>query len=273
LTSNTEGRSVKEYAKELGICHKTVPKYILKAENPVAMLLREINAIVASHIAEANMDYYPPRNDTELAQACRIFMQPTHNFTEKVKSFLNMRQDFWDLKCFDMRSELPSGKNATISSTDWSGMGDGDAASMWEILTCQLLPQCSIGVESMFYPRDWSLAFVTERCESRFGLAPNLTTVKDDLQFDNLSNVTHLLFTNGMRDGWEVASITETASNGGAVAINMVNGAHHSDLMHGPSDDTPDVIEAHDQIESLLALWLGEIERERNRLVNRTHSL
>jgi hypothetical protein len=258
LSNDKMEKSVKEYAEELGICHKSVPMYILDSEESVAVLLREINAVIAGHFAEANMDYYPPRNDTELAQACHIFIDPNDDFKGKISKFLNMRQDWWDLGCFDMHSELPSGKNATISSTDWSGMGDGETATMWEVLTCQLLPQCSISNRSMFFPREWTYAFVQERCESRFGMTPDLNRLASDLRFDDLTNVTQLLFTNGMRDGWEVASVTQSSNDGGVVAINMANGAHHSDLMHGPSEDTMDVIEAHRQIEELIARWLKQ---------------
>jgi len=47
------------------------------------------------------------------------------------------------------------------------------------------------------------------------------------------------------------------------VAINMPNGAHHSDLSHDPPGphDTPDITAGRAQAAGLLAKWLAEIQR------------
>ena len=45
----------------------------------------------------------------------------------------------------------------------------------------------------------------------------------------------------------------------GLIAINLPNGAHHSELSHSIQDDTPDVKEAHERILGLVGQWLEEI--------------
>jgi lysosomal Pro-X carboxypeptidase len=71
----------------------------------------------------------------------------------------------------------------------------------------------------------------------------------------------HIIFTNGLRDGWSTTSVTENLSPT-IRAINFPNGAHHSDLRYaGPSDqDTEDIRLGYQQIEDNLALWLDEIK-------------
>jgi Serine carboxypeptidase S28 len=76
-----------------------------------------------------------------------------------------------------------------------------------------------------------------------------------------LSKVSRLLLTNGIVDGWSIASILEKNVSSGVEVVNMVNGAHHSDLSHtGPSEsDTPDVIEAFERIAGIIGDWLVDV--------------
>ena len=67
---------------------------------------------------------------------------------------------------------------------------------------------------------------------------------------------------NRLQDMWAGGSILTNISDT-VVAINLENGAHHSDLYHrapSPDLDTPDVTEAFNQIQNLLAKWLNDIK-------------
>lgn len=63
---------------------------------------------------------------------------------------------------------------------------------------------------------------------------------------------------------WAGGSVLSNVSDT-VVAINLENGAHHSDLTHqGPTDeDTPDISEAFVQITSMLGQWLEDIQTYR----------
>ena len=260
VATNAADQSVADYAKELSICKDGVPKYILENEDPWNMFWTEINAIVVSHFAEANMGYYPPGPDTELEQACRIFLPDNETFQQKIGNFLIMRSDWDETHCFDMHSELPAGNhNATISASDWSGMGDGENALMWEFLSCQLLPPLSQGPNSMFYPRVWTESWVTNKCQARFDYTPDFHFLEQDFGFDDLTGVSQLLFVNGIRDGWSLMSITVPPPDSEIVVINVPNGAHCRDF-YGPGRlDTPDMVQAHQDIDRTIGQWLHDI--------------
>jgi hypothetical protein len=267
--------AVLDLAKTLRICPKHgIPEYILKNDDPIHMFWTEVNAIIVSHFAEANMGYYPPGPDTELEQACRIFMAPNTTMPQRVGNFLTMRPEWQETQCFDMHSELParSKHNATISSSDWSGMGDGENALMWEFLSCQLLPPLSQGPNSMFYPREWSESWVSNKCQARFDFTPDFHALEKDFGFDDLRGVSHLLFVNGIRDGWSLMSITVPPPDSEIVVINVPNGAHCRDF-YGPGTlDTPDMVQAHVDIETTIGTWLAEIElKKRTRSSSRHH--
>ena len=139
--------------------------------------------------------------------------------------------------CFNLTAQLPAGDAATISGGDWSGCGSGDDGRIWDLETCNYLVE-TIGtnnVTDMFPPREWTLDWLQMHCAERFGGAgaPQPTALADvgeeDLQL---------------------------------LAVNMENGAHHSDLSHtapDPAVDTPDVTKARAQIGDIIAGWLAEI--------------
>jgi Serine carboxypeptidase S28 len=263
-TSAASGRGgIDHIARSYGVCQGSVPDYI---DSP-ALLARELILILITHFANGNMDFYPPSLDQSFAQSCLAFQDPANPTpADKIKAFLLLdNSDDENTDCFDMMTELPPGPHGTISASDWSGVGSGPEGFYWEFLSCQLIPECGFGPESMFPQRDWSLDWVTGQCESRFGWKPDVHALNDQFHFDDAESrqhVTRLLLTNGIVDGWSVASIlTESDDAPGTRVVNMINGAHHSDLSHtGPTDqDTPDVKEAFVTIAAILQDWLEEI--------------
>ena len=100
---------------------------------------------------------------------------------------------------------------------------------------------------------------------ARFGVRPQPRALADAWGFDELGSAgltSRIIFTNGINDGWSVGSIVKNISDS-LVAINMPNGAHHSDLSHSPPspDDTPDITAGRAQAAELLSTWLDEVRR------------
>jgi lysosomal Pro-X carboxypeptidase len=114
----------------------------------------------------------------------------------------------------------------------------------------------------MFPPRDWSLKWLNNHCISRFGVTPKPFELVHRWSFDKLveNNVTRILFTNGLKDGWSVSGIKQNLSDS-LVALNFPNGAHHSDLSgRGPSDeDSDDIKDGFRTIIQILGDWLQEV--------------
>jgi hypothetical protein len=251
--------SVKEAAHNLGICVDTIPDYITSSKT----LLEEVVMIIATHFADDNMGYYPPSLETDLGLHCRIFQYNQWTDFEKVSRFLRNG----DEDCFDLQTELPIGPHGRISASDWSGVGSGPASLPWDYQSCQLIPECGFSDRSMFLPRQWTLQWLTQHCQRRFDYTPVMMELVDDFSFDNLTGVSHVLFTNGLRDGWSVASILEPPPDSFIKVLNFENGAHHSDLTWaGPTDgDTPDIKAGHVTIHNIVKEWLKEVKDEYRR--------
>jgi hypothetical protein len=254
----------------IGTCPGTIPDYITTSSS-VETFLEEMFMMVAYTFANQNMAYYPPSNDTALARSCEIFLSD-HCPIQKLRTFLvRSLAASMNATCFDMRQQLPSGTNATISAGDWSGVGTGRSGESWDFQTCTLCVE-AIGFNSstsMFPDREWSLAWLTKHCQSRFGVIPQPSALRNRWHIDDLTrtNATRILFTNGMRDGWSISGITQNISNASQLlAINFPNGAHHSDLSgRGPSDhDTEDIQQGFVQIQNTLASWLSEFSEQRH---------
>lgn len=257
ILDNSTVSTIHDLAKNLGICTKTIPDYIVTRK----IFAQEVMMVLSTRFAEYNMGFYPPTEDQELIVGCKIFQNDKLSDKQKVSKFLRMEEGME--KCFDMTSELPPGKGGTISASDWSGVGDGPSGWMWDYQSCTLIPECGFSEQSMFPYRRWTLDWLTEHCQSRFDYTPQPEALVNAFHFDNLANVTRLLFTNGIHDGWSIASIAVDVSESVKV-VNFVNGAHHSDLTHeGPMDyDTWDMKQGQAQIQQLVGEWLEQVWAE-----------
>ena len=243
---------------ELGLCSDSIPPYIEDTET----FLQELFMMVGYTFANLNMAYYPPSNKTGLYRACEIFSR-LPDAKERVKSFLLGFLASPEEDCVRMISQLPSGKNATITGGDWSGVGTGQSGESWDFQTCSLLVETiSFGPSSMFPQRPWTLHWLMKHCMDRFGVRPRPLDLVSEWGFDDLikQGASNILFTNGLNDGWSVSGIQHNLSDT-LVALNFPNGAHHSDLSgHWPSDrDTDDIREGFVQITALLGKWLAAL--------------
>jgi hypothetical protein len=271
-TSPVDEPIFSEVAKDLDICVKHIPHYI----QTDTVFLQELMMIVAMGFADFNMGYYPPNQDSDFYQSCKIFQNDDWSVEQRVGKFLQkMKEDDDDdddgykssktknkheTACFDMRSQLPSGPNATISGADWSGVGGGPSGFSWDFQTCDpFVVKAGFSAKSMFPPRPWTLEWLTDHCQSRFDVTPEPLRLVEEWAFDDLvsAGASRILFTNGLNDGWSVASILEDVSDTIRV-LNFPNGGHHSDLSHvGPSPaDTEDIREGYQQIIGIIGEYL-----------------
>ena len=253
--------------QELGICHDTIPEYMKSSRSVFA---REMSQLVVNINADANMEYYPPSENTLLVKLCKAFTDKATTAQQRYASFLlviKATEDYTEANpirrdCFDLQTQLPDGPNATISSADWTGVGAGQTGSRWGFQVCKDLvikTGYADRQHSMFYPpRKWTLEWLTQHCQNRFGtaLTPEPGRLNKLWNFDNLEGASRILFTNGNNDGWSVGSFTQSSSDS-IVVMNFPNGSHHSDLTHQwPREDTDDIVQGHAQIVEVLRNWL-----------------
>lgn len=250
-------------AQDLGFCPDTVPEYITS----MSILVEEVFMVVGYTFANDNMANYPPNNTTRLYKACETFASIHLDPVQKVREFILQHLAGKGDDCVDMSLQLPTGPNATISAGDWSGVGTGQSGESWDFQTCTLLiEKIAYSSSSMFPPRNWTMDWMADHCQKRFGVTPQPTQLVEAWRFDDLAgstNATHIIFTNGLNDGWSVGGIKSNLSET-LLVLNFENGAHHSDLSHqGPSDlDTPDIVEGFVKIRAILSDWLNETRRE-----------
>lgn len=261
----TYSRSQEIPTGALGVCENTVPDYLLQA-NDVDFFLEEVFMIVAFTFANHNMAYYPPSPEAALSRSCRIFLQADVEPMAKLSRFLidSLSKQSDDKDCFSMQSQVPAGPNATISGGDWSGVGSGISGDSWDFQTCTLCVEAIGLVDTMFPYRPWSIEWLTNHCQRRFGVTPDPFAINRRWGIHNLEgnpNATHIIFTNGLNDGWSVSGIQHNITQQSIVAMNFPNGAHHSDLSgQGPSDaDTPDIVQGFASVSAQLLTWLEDL--------------
>eukprot|EP00542_Grammatophora_oceanica_P010313 CAMPEP_0194029066 /NCGR_PEP_ID=MMETSP0009_2-20130614/2912_1 /TAXON_ID=210454 /ORGANISM="Grammatophora oceanica, Strain CCMP 410" /LENGTH=533 /DNA_ID=CAMNT_0038668653 /DNA_START=54 /DNA_END=1655 /DNA_ORIENTATION=+ len=256
LASDLDAVDLPEVAASLGICEHSMPKYISSKE----LLAQELTMLAPLQFADFNMGFYPPNDDSELMQACRIFQNSSTSSKEKFRAFVQMGAEGND-GCFDLNSVIPPGKYGAVSASDWSGVGDGPDGFSWDFQSCTLIQECGMSNESMFIPRTWTIEWLTDYCQKRWSYTPHEQALVEEFGFEDLSNVTHILFTNGLNDGWSAQSHLNNVSDT-VTAVNFANGAHHSE-MYGPRDeDTADIRNGQAFIKNLLVDWLDQVKED-----------
>jgi pimeloyl-ACP methyl ester carboxylesterase len=259
LRDDLDSLGLSALAVDFGVCNGSVPSYIQSSD----VFAEELFMVIASRFADLNMDNYPPSNDTGLMRACGIFQDEGLGMKSRISNFLRMEQgeDVSSEECFALIGEVPPGPYGTISAADWSGVGGDPAGRMWDWFSCLLQQQVGMSSASMFPPREWTAEWLDAHCKRRFGYSPDMNALNNQYHFYDLTNASRLLLTNGMKDGWSVASVLVRPPRSTVKVLNFENGAHHSDLTHqGPSEnDTPDIKEGHLKIANFIAQWLDEV--------------
>jgi len=242
LGSTTKRHQLQSKAKDYGIC-PNLPHSIKSGDD----LAEEISSYTSSNFAGTNMDYYPPSPDQPFFKGCTIFQDNQKTVPEKVKAYIAMISG--SSQCYDLSA------------------GDADAGEdgvdLWDALCCYLVPQIGKSKATMWPPHKYKLQNDVKDCRENFGIELDREYLEKEFGVNDLSDVTHLLITNGVNDGWYALSYTDSVPsnhNGGVVLLTMENGAHHSDLTHQLQADTPDVELVHAQIADLIATWLAEIK-------------
>ena len=241
-----------EIAKEFGVCPKTIPSYIKTAES----LAQKFAVKAAGRYSNTNMDYYPPGPDTLFIQDCKEFQNATATPRERMRNFLiGAAKTDQESDCYD----LGGGKNPAK---------DDDSGRMWDILCCYLAPVMGQSEKSMFPYQEFDPEGDIKDCKKEFGITMDPSHMVRDFKFsyDYLKKQSNILLTNGLNDGWGALSYHEDLSDK-VVVLNFENGAHHSELLHiwTPEDnqDTPDILQGHDDIIAILGQWLDEIKAKK----------
>jgi len=271
-------KSIKDAVKSMNMCVDSIPGYI----DNLKTLKEDVMMAIGFSFADYDMDAYPPGKNTGIYKGCQVFQHKHHAPLEKVGKFFELvgldtefEKEYPTLfgeeetPCFDLSIFLPDGKNARVTTSDWSGSGGGNDGMMWDFQLCTtLVDPIGFSSKSMFPQRKWTYAALTDYCQSRWGkeVTPRPHALVNDMGFDDLvgNGASRILFTNGLQDMWSGGSYLENVSDS-ILALNFENGAHHSDLSHvGPSDnDTDDIRLGFVQITNILAGWLDKIQTKR----------
>lgn len=291
-----KSKTVANAAKAVGVCDGKLLPRSLKSPHG---LLDALSTAVVYGFANFDMDNYPPGPNTTMYKMCQIFQDPNLDSVKTLGEYLKMGVlDQWEedngcdigaphctddmreiyLKsvydgrsCYNMKPELDNDVPDT-SEEVYDGHGYDDR-QMWDFQTCtNIIFLAGQSKSSMFLeniPTYEDLAF---ECATSFGkhVVPRPTELNDMYHFApgdalvNVANASRILFTNGLQDMWSGGSYLEDLSDS-ILAINFVEGAHHSDLthtslVHDKKYDTDEIREGKEKIAQVLGTWIDEIK-------------
>jgi len=267
--------TLEDAAKSIGVCPNNIPTEMTTKDE----LAEGIADTVKVFFAGYNSENYPPGPKTSLSKACRVFQNDQLNTKHTLSLFFeqmlleeeeedegcdmstvecNYSLHDFDEKCFDYGTFEDGDGDDDEEVERWN---DGLA---WEFQTCtNVIFLAGLSKTSFLPPHKATYEELNERCQEDFGVTPRPTEMVETWDYVNkLNSTSHILFVNGMQDMWASGSILHNVSDT-VLAINIEDGAHHSDLTHeGPTDkDTEDVKQAFVEIENILEQWLDDIKQ------------
>ena len=91
------------------------------------------------------MQNYPPFDNvtTHMRMACLEMRDLVEDLDDPLGAIRLLLHDYTfngtKPACFDMHTQIPAGRNGTISGGDWSGCGSGKDGEAWDFQTCSFL--------------------------------------------------------------------------------------------------------------------------------------
>jgi hypothetical protein len=269
--------SLHDAAASIGVCPHHLPSYISTKEELATTILDTVKVSFAAY----NSENYPPTHHTSNYKACRVFQNTQLNTKDTLSLFFQLMllqdkelDDDCDMTTVECNYTLHDFKEKCFDFGAYDGDDDDDESDhddddlwedgmAWTFQTCtDVIFFASLSNTSFLPPHKATFVELNKRCQQDFGVTPHPTEMVDTWNYVNkLNNSSHILFVNGLQDMWAGGSVLWNVSET-VVAINIEDGAHHSDLSHeGPTDqDTDDVKQAYVEIETILKKWLNEIQ-------------
>ena len=247
--------------------------------NDVNKGLYELLAQIYQTFADYSMSNYPPET-SPLKYACQRILKGTQNDGLKIwNRFFETSQT--NKGCIDLSLYLPAGINATIHCSDMTGCGSGINGESWDYQACTEVIQ-PIGTNNItdMFPAifSWNMTWMDEHCMSRFNNITNNKNIKASTRqhwleknfglnpkyfYTKMKYITsNIIFSNGLLDGWSAGGNKLNLSDT-LIAINIPNGAHHSDMLPSNVNDTNDIINARNTEKYYLTKWIKQIQTER----------
>ncbi|KAI5632057.1 serine carboxypeptidase s28 domain-containing protein [Phthorimaea operculella] len=148
------------------------------------------------------------------------------------------------------------GKSKCVDYKKGSDYGNLDASG-WDYQACteMIMPMCTNGKTDMFEPKGWNDTQYGADCHSQYGVYPRPEVARIEYGGDRLQAASNIVFSNGLLDPWAGGGILNSVSES-VVAVVIIDGAHHLDLMPANEKDTAAVRMARNIHKQHIRKWI-----------------
>ncbi|XP_026756593.2 lysosomal Pro-X carboxypeptidase [Galleria mellonella] len=139
-----------------------------------------------------------------------------------------------------------------------SSYGNLDASG-WNYQACteMVMPMCTTGLDDMFEKSPWNFTEFAEKCHKTYNVYPMEQAARIQYGGNRLQAASNIVLSNGLLDPWAGGGVLNTVSDT-VVAVVIVDGAHHLDLMPQNPNDPGTVIEARKIHKQNIRKWINE---------------
>ena len=138
----------------------------------------------------------------------------------------------------------------------------------WEYQTCTELPMPFCYSDKDMFPyqeSSWREQY-DQNCLEKYGVTPDYDFLKREIGwFEKTNDFSNIIFTNGKLDPWRAGGISTKDFKRGIYSIEILKGAHHTDLLAPDEKDPISVMMARETIKEIVKNWLNNSKQGRSR--------
>lgn len=156
-------------------------------------------------------------------------------------------------------------------STKCNSLSEDDGTAAWTIQSCTeiVTPICTSDLD-MFEPTanqgEFNLAEFSDSCKYYYGLEPNLQYVETELVGQDLSSLSNVIFSNGLRDPWSSGGVLKSDNPNIDILI-LPQSCHHEDLRGSEPSDSPQLVKVRNKEKEIIRRWIKQHQqRKENQL-------
>lgn len=161
----------------------------------------------------------------------------------------------------------------STGDTRCNSLSSDDGGIAWSVQSCSeiVTPICTSDsdmFEATATQGSFNMSEFVEQCHYYYNVTPNYSYMRTELLGEDISSLSNVIFSNGLRDPWSSGGVLST-DNPDIDVIVISDACHHEDLRGSHVNDSLATVQARREEVAIIARW---IEQHRSPRKNNKHS-
>lgn len=150
----------------------------------------------------------------------------------------------------------------STGSTQCNSLNSDDGGIAWSVQSCTeiVTPICTSDAdmfEATATQGTFNMTEFIEQCDYYYNVTPNWSYMRTELLGRDISSLSNVIFSNGLRDPWSSGGVLAT-DNPNIDIIIISDGCHHEDLRGSHVNDSSSTVHAREREVTIIRRWIED---------------